>query len=301
MIEGDEGAAAMPSSDELFASAVADTPVEKTPEPSAEEPKGPTRDEHGRFAAKQQEEAETPTAEAPAVEAAAPAEEPKPETAPAPVADRTPGPVPYDRFREVIEQNRQLMTLLQRQQQPHPTVTAQPAEPVDPVAALFEDPDTYLAKQVETRTSELQKQLEAQREEFSRFRAEQTHGRETVQAAYDALNIAIVEGRIDRDAALAALNKSADPFGEIVKWHEHALDQSDPTRVLKRQLAAMPESDRAAFLAQFGAGPAQQPSQQAPAPVVKLPPSLNRQTGASGNAASADMTSDAIFRHAVGK
>jgi hypothetical protein len=288
MIDGDEGAAEMPPSEELFASAVADEPVKETPEASTEEPKGQPRDDNGRFAAKQPE---------------APVEEPKPEQAPAPVADKGPGPVPYDRFREVIEQNRQLMTLLQRQPQPQPAAPVQPAEPVDPIAALFENPDAFLAKQVESRTAELQKQLESQREEFSRFRAEQTHGREVVETAYKALDNAILEGRIDRDAALAVLKKSSDPFGEIVRWHEQMLDQSDPTRALKRQLESMPEDARAALIAQFGASPAaQQPAPQTPTSVVKLPPSLNRQTGASASAApSGDMSSDAIFRYAVGK
>ena len=296
MSEENEGAAAMPSSEDIFASAVAETTAESSPEADD----GPPRDEHGRFSAKQPEEATEVEAETPQTEEAPQADEQKNEVEPVAAQEKGPGPVPYDRFREVIEQNRQLMQLLQRQTSSQPTVQQENKQPqVDPIDMILNDPGAFVGQQIDPVRDELRQV----REEFSRLSATTKHGEEKVTAAYKALDDAIRDGQMNGEQVRSHLQQSRDPYGEIVAWHEAEQDRADPSRALRRQIESMPEDARKAFLGQFGLNPSQTQQQNQPSPsVVKLPPSLNRQTGASSNAADqADMSSAALFRHAVGK
>ncbi len=207
--------------------------------------------------------------------------------------------MPYDRFREVIEQNRQLMQVLQRQPATVQEQKPAPKEQVDPIDLILSDPGAFVGQQLDPVRDELRQT----REDISRLAAYAEHGKDRVTDAYNALDAAIKSGQMGPEQVRDHLQNSRHPYAEIVAWHDQMQDRADPSRALKRHIESMPEDARKALLAQFGVSDSPPAPQAPPATsVVKLPPSLNRQTGASGTAVSqADMSSDAIFRHAIGK
>lgn len=184
--------------------------------------------------------------------------------------------------RRMQEQNAQLMQMLQRQgavQSPQ-----QPEAAKDPVQ-LWEDPEKWGQTMVQPVISEVQQT----REFYSRRLAEQSHGAEKVNEAYAALDGAISRGEIDRDAVLASLSRSMDPYGDIMGWFDN-----QPANAEKRLREKIMEELRAS-----GQIPAQgQPEQHKPPSAAPSLPSLNRAIGNAGATQSSSITDEDIFNAA---
>lgn len=273
---------------ELFEAAMSDAPAQDTaPEPIAEAPEQPAvaRDEHGRFAPKAADEAAPEQAEEAQTAEAAPAEQ----------ATR-PGFVPSSRLKEEADARRaekdradrlerMLTQMLEKQAQP-----AAAAEPA-PKPELWDDPDQWVNGHLGTVKTEVQQT----REFFSRKFAEQVHGADKVKEAYAALDAAVGKGELNRDQVLAQLQKSMDPYGDIMGWYEASAPQRDPESYKQKIIAE--------YLATQG-GQAAQPAQAAQpgtASVVRIPTSLNRTTSGAPNtpAGEGDMSDAALFANAM--
>jgi hypothetical protein len=279
-----------PDDQELFNSAVSNEPAEATPpEPvvpsTAPEPAAQARDESGRFAASETND----SAEA------APAEQPgKPEPA-----------IPPARLREEAEarrraeaDNAELRSQLRMLMERVPAPQAQPAaEPVDPVTALFENPDQWVGQHLGT----VQNEVQQTREFYSRRFAEQQHGADKVQAAYQALDTAINSGKIDGAQVKATLAKSMDPYGDIMAWHGRQAAETALSSV-GNDLEAYNQKIIADYLAsQQQAGQSNTaPAQAGSGTIVKLPPNLNRMTSAaSDNGATQDIDGQELFNSTI--
>jgi len=244
-----------------------ESPVEATPEPETKP--AIARDEAGRFAERQIED------EGQAGDPATAGTEPK-------------EPPPH-RFREVSERARAAEAraaelerlLIQATQARQPEAKAEPA----PKPEFWENPDDWVGNQLNPVKTEVQQT----REFFSRKLAEQAHGAEKVDTAYKALDEAIRSGQMDRNAVLAHLQRSMDPFGDIMKWHgEHSI---------RSEIGNDPEAYKQKIIAEYQAsqqaGQSTTASRQAASgTVVKLPPNLNRMTSAASTAAGGDQESD---------
>ncbi len=246
----------------------AEAPVEQ--EPQTQERK---RDEHGRFAKREEEEA--PEEAEPEAEAQEDAK-----------ADPTNGlsrrlKEEADK-RRAVEQEREFwrQQALQAAQQRQAPQQPQQQEQIDPVAQMLADPEGYI-----------QQRMFAQTEQMSRRFAEVQHGPEKVSEAYSALQQAINSGQINGQAVVSDLQKSNDPFAMIMSWHERNLDAQDPTRALARQLESMPEDQRAAFLSKF-APQSPAPAQPTGRTAIVTPKSLTRATNVASDAVTDNMMPD---------
>lgn len=269
-----------PTDQELFDSAIANEPAQDLPvEPSAQSEAAPdtNRDDKGRFAPRE-------AAEARAEEPAPSAEQP----------EKQGGRVPSGLLREEKENRRRLeaelaelrgqMKAFQQFQQPKPTVQPQ----LDPIESLLADPDNWAKQQLNPVSEELRQT----REFYSRKDAIREHGAEKVDEAYRALDAAINSGAVNRDAVLAELNRSMDPFGDIMNWYGRHKILSDP-EAYERQIIEK-------FLASQNQQPATAAQTQQPAgsTIVRLPQSLNRATSAASSNAGGggdDVSDAALF------
>lgn len=297
---------------ELFESAMATEPAQATAPENVDQPlldnAGAPRDEKGRFAAAnpaadEQKAEETPRAEKAEDQEQKPAERKEP---------------PEFRFREVSEakrmaeekaaaleaQNRQLLSMLQQfnQQPQQRTPAQQPPEALDPVDALLTDPEKWAKQQLDP----VAEQVRQTREFYSRRLAEQAHGADKVQAAYTALDAAISSGQLSRDAVLADLSKSMDPYGDIMNWHSEQVTRqkvgNDPDAFFSRTLEErLSDPAFAAQLVEKLTGQArQQPQGGNGRPAIDIPPSLSRMTSAApAVVAAGDMTDASIFDNAL--
>lgn len=268
-----------PSDQELFDSAISNEPVQEAPaEPAVQPEAAPdtSRDEKGRFAPRE-------AAEAPAEEPAQPVEQP----------EKQDGRVPSGLLREEKENRRRLeaelaelrgqMKAFQQLQQPKPPVQPQ----LDPIDSLLSDPESWAKQQIDP----VAEQLRQTREFYSRREAIREHGAEKVDEAFKALDAAIRSGAENRDHVMAGLNRSMDPFGEIVAWFERHKIISDPAayekQIIEKYLASQAQQP----------APAAQAAQASGSTVVRLPPSLNRATSAASSNApgGGDDVSDAAL------
>lgn len=243
-------------------------PEAETPEtPEAEQPSGPVRDEHGRFAPKGDEEAEQ-------------IEQPEAEQGAEPEHNAPIGAVMAERRKaqaaqaerdnlaqQLAEMRGQMSVLMQQRQQPE-----KPKEEPKPRPQLWDDPDQWGETLIGERLSPIQEQLAEMTFRTSRAEAIAEFGRDTVTAAQEAVKAAVQAGQLNGEAVKAQLSKSRDPVGDVVRWH-----QSSPA-VQETSLRTKLEAE---ILAKYGIDPAQQQGQPVnpaiPAkPLVKMPPSLNR-------------------------
>lgn len=245
------------------------TPVTEGHEEQAEQPDGRLRDEHGRFAPK--DEPEQPEDEEGRPE---PDDEPEGEHN-APVASV----VAERRKRQAAESERndlaskvaelsgQISVLMQQRNQPQQQVP--PPEP-KPRPQMWDDPDQWGQSLVEERLSPVQQQIAEMTFLASEGRALARYGVATVDAAQEAVKAAVASGQLDGPAVEAQLRKSRDPVGDVVRWH-----QNSPAV----QETSLREKLRAELMAEFGIDPnapkSPTPSQQRN-PSVRLPPSLSR-------------------------
>lgn len=169
---------------------------------------------------------------------------------PAPTTDAPPAKddaVPAWRLREEAERRRELEREAAELRKFKETVEAERKKQEGPKSLYeAEDPDAYLGDKVRAELDPVQKAIQEAREEtrktrefYSQREAIRTHGAEKVDAAYKALDAAINGGTLNRDAVLADLAASMDPFGDIVAWHKrHTLLTeigNDPEAYRQRQ------------------------------------------------------------------
>lgn len=183
----------------------ANAPVTTESAPAApEEAAGASRDDQGRFAAKQTEAAVA---------------EPEVPAAPAPTPQPS-GHVPIQALdaergkRKELEERydrdmRELRDQLSRLSTP-----PKPTEPPKPPPALWDDPDGYLQHQL----SPVQQQMQEMREVLQETQAIGVHGAAKVQAAKQAAEALF---NTPQGAALGReLMAGGNPFDNLVKWHE---------------------------------------------------------------------------------
>lgn len=157
-------------------------------------------------------------------------------------------------FRREQEQMRGLISqLVSRLPQNQPQ---QQTEEVDRFSQLVADPDAYLGQQL----TPIMAEIARTREVYSRRDAERAHGADKVQEAYQALDQAIRAGKLNGNAVRAQLQRSVDPYGEIMEWHRNYQIVSDPDTYR----AKMEQEIEARLLEKYGLGQGQ-PAQKAQA------------------------------------
>lgn len=299
-MSADSDSMTAPDDREMFDAAVAETPAE--PEPREAEPEkpeadtGPTRDERGRFASKAEREAEAEKAEA---------EQP----------ERQPeqrGSIPPARLREEAEARRRAEDALATQQRLFQEEMAalrrdlsllrQPAQPrPEPIKPpdLIEDPDGY-------RSFVMQ---EAQRE-YRKNRIDETFedardaNPEGFEKAWDAIQ------RAPRPV-VDEIIKAPNPGKALMRWHNQqvALAEvgTDVDSYRKRiadeaRQAALNDPEFRRQVLEAARAEAGQPANR-PNNVTKLPPSLNRATGARSNENddNTPMSDTELFRHVTSR
>lgn len=189
--------------------AASEQPVtEESQEPTSEqeEAKSQPRDEHGKFAPKEQPEPEKSEGEKPKGQVPQQALHAARQKANA-EAERA-----ADLERQLAELRGQVSVLTQQRQQPEPK-----KEPEQP-KTIWDDPDGYVASQM----TPIQQQLAERTFTMSMELAQLRHGEETVQFASDALKQAIQSGQENGKAWVDRLTKSPNPIGEIVNWHKNS-------------------------------------------------------------------------------
>lgn len=227
----------------------------------------PNRDDNGRFAANPVE----PEAPAqPNVEAT-----PQPETHAENKGGVPVGAVQAEREKRQAAQHEaetlrrelaELRGMVMARQQP----AAQPQQPTAP-ASIWDDPDTYLASQI----NPVQQELQQTREMLMEMQASQTHGAEVVAAAKEAAKslFGTPEGK-----AIAA--KGGNIFDNVVQWHKqqqaYARVGSDPDAWLNSEIEKRLSDPT--FLAQAveRARGGAQAAVSRTNPVTNVPPSLSR-------------------------
>jgi hypothetical protein len=269
--------------EELFNSAISDEPIEPVTAEPVIEPEAQPRDDHGRFA---QKEPETVAAK------------PEPQ-------GKDEAHVPSWRLREVREEadrriaeaearwQRQIEQL-QRQNQPKP----EPAKVPD----VFEDPNGFLQHGVSQAIDPIKSEVQQTREYFSRMMAEEKHGPEKVQAAYDWIKQGMDRGDPEAVTAYQRAMRSMHPYGELIKAHQqqsvYQQIGSDPNAWFEKELEKrLSDPQFAAAQLQKIQNSVRDPQAQG---IVKLPPSVGRI--ASSKAASedaGDMSDASLFAHAM--
>lgn len=280
---------------ELMAGDGESMPVETTPEVQQEQQPEPsqTRDEHGRFATKAEEQPvseQTEVQQQPETHAengkgipvkAVQEEREKRQAAQAESAELQ---------RKLAELQGQMSVLMQ-QRQP----VQQPQQEQQP-ASIWDDPDSYLKSQM----TPVQQQMADMREFMSENLAIQAHGAETVNAAKAAIEQAARTP--DGQQVIARLMQSRHPFEELVQWHKRQTTLSmvgnDPQAWFQQEferkmadpafMAQVMEKTRTAATANVNRSQ----------PVTNIPPSLSRLPGGTNAAEDSDMSDAALFAHA---
>lgn len=281
--------------EELFNSAMTEAApeIEAPAEPEVIDG-GQSRDEHGRFAAKAENEPEATS---------------DPEAA-APQTAKDEAHVPSWRLREVNDAReaaeRRAREIEDRYQRELADLRSRlPKQEAQTAPDLYEDPNGFVGHNVRQAVDPIKSEIGQMREYFSRRDAEREHGAEKVQAAFAWLE----EGSASRDPERFAIYQKAmqsmHPYGEIVKAHQErqVLQQigSDPQKWFETSLEQKLQSDpqfAASLLQKIQQTARGAPQQQGS--TVRLPPSLNRIASAQSAAdASGDMSDASLFENAM--
>jgi hypothetical protein len=247
----------------------AEPQIEESPEPVVNE--GPSRDEMGRFAPK--------------------AAEPEPQEAPQaqPEARESNG-IPSWRLKEEADRARAAEERYNQNQRELAELRAQIAqfqkqsEPPKAVPDIFEDANAFVGHNVSTaidpikqEIAELRAERLREREEYSRARAIEAHGAESVEAAYQW----VAQGMNSRDPLVKAIYDRAmasfDPYASLIDSHKKQKIASDPDAYFNARLAER-NRDPAFQAEQMQAF---RVSAQSRPPTVKLPPSLSKVSSAA--------------------
>jgi hypothetical protein len=295
---------------EMFDSALSDTPVETVVETPQEKPQEPTqqatdtrqRDEKGRFAPKTEQEppkVETPVEQPQSAQTEQPA---------APEKER--GEIPAWRLREEADAKREAIARAEtanreleetrRQfaamQQQFGTLQRQLQEKASPPPDMFADPEGYQRHQAQTFQQQLRQRDVQTSEMFARLK----FGDEVYDKAEKALESHI---RLSpNDPIIQVLQSSAQPAFEMVRWFQQ---QETQKRLAGKSIDDLLKEEREnalndpAFLAK-----AIEKAKATATPVQPQAnsniPSLNRTTAAASDAAMTGDESDAgLYRAAL--
>lgn len=172
----------------------------------------------------------------------------------------------------------------------------QPLTPKEEAKApdFWEDPTAF----VQGALTPVQQQMQQQREQFSKMLAVQAHGKETVDAAYQALGSQLQSGNPAAQAEYQTIMKSEHPFDALVGWHKRQqtlqMVGNDPNAWLEAELEKRlaDPAQQAKIIERLKAVAAANTDRSNP--VTNLPPSLSR-LPAGGNTAQDNDTSDAAL------
>lgn len=269
-------------------------PENPAPQNPAAEPAGQPRDDHGRFASQQEQE----TAQQP--EAAPQGEQPAASSPAAPPAQPQDGYVQIGALHAAREEARaareqaqlaqqqvaQMMAFFQQGQQQPAAPPPPPVEPPDP----FGDPQGWLKhnlgselKPINERFQTFEQTWQSDRqnllEKVSRLEAQSVYGREAVDTAFKALKSG-VEARDPVSIALAqAFDRSPDPYGYLVRWHQTASPAAPPQQAQGQPQPqpppappSAPQNMPSSFAAAANGGPRSAPAWSGPKPLSEIFP-----------------------------
>lgn len=299
---------------DLFQGAVAEEAPVKEEQSTAER----ERDEKGRFVAK----AETPpeaTAEPEKVEQPAQPKEAKIETPPEqPKTEHQDdgGNVPSWRLRELREardaeaaranqeaqQRYALQAQLQQMQDELRKLQQPKQEPVD----FYADPEKALQQHLTPMQQQMQTFMADMTLQMSRTAAIAQHGVDKVAEMEKAVAEAMQHNHPDMQTLAMQMRASKDPAGVAMNWYQRSKlveETGGDIAAYKAKVLeeAMKDPQFQAKVVELIKG---QPVNGAkPAPVVQLPPSLNRapSAGQSNSADDGDMSDRALFRNAMAR
>lgn len=274
---------------ELFDSALSNEPVEQVavdePAPEQQVDDGQPRDDQGRFA-------------------------PKGETEP--VAAEPQGKeeayVPSWRLREMREEREATERRFQESQAQWQRQIAElqaklPKEEPKPAPDVFENPNEFLQHGVRQAVDPIKSEVQQTREFFSRMMAEEKHGADKVQAAYDWVAKGMAERNPEVVSAYQRAMQSMHPFGEIVTAHQQraVYDQigSDPNAWFEKELEKRLADPKFASV-QLQKIQQSVRGEQQPGNMISLPPSIGKTPSArSASDDAGDMSDGSLFAHAM--
>ena len=296
-------------SKELFQGAIAEEPKSETTEEPKSDPEQP-RDEHGRFAPKDEAKVEVKAEEVKTEAKVEIKEPPKDET-----KDDQNGQVPSWRLREVREareaaerraeeatrQGYNLQAEIQQMRAELAKLQQPKQEPVD----FFANPEQALQQHltpIEAKFAQLESQVTLN---MSRAMALARHGAPAVTDMETAVAKAMQQNNPEMHMLAAQMRESSDPVGVAMQWHKRSkvmeLTGGDPDKYRQKILddALKDPTFRKQVIESVRAevGGTANPS------TIKLPPSLSRATGsgASNEADDGDASDRALFQDAVSR
>lgn len=216
----------------------------------------------------------------------------------------TPEPaIPPSRLREEAEARRAAereaaelrgrLAAFEARQQPQPQQVQQTKD-------FWEEPDEYFKNLINPVQQTLQSELQQQREVFSKMLAEQIHGKDTVDAAYQAFAQQFQANPNAFAGQYHQFMRSENPYGALVGWHkqQQVLQEvgNDPTAYRARLLAdALKDPEHLKAALAHAQSTAQQSGNTIAKPAVSSLPSLNR-VGATALPDNAnEMSDDELF------
>lgn len=173
-------------------------------------------------------------------------------------------------------------------------------EPKAPVPSLYEDENAFVDHRANQAIEPVKSEIARLREFYSERDAIRDHGAEKVNAAYDAMDKALIQGDPDATAARQRMYNSLDPFGEMVKWYKrHSVLSTigdDPDAFVDRKIEErLKDPTYQAKVLERIRGTAQ----TRPSTVTPLPPSLNRATSAATLSGDDDESDAGLLQSAL--
>jgi len=203
------------------------------------------------------------------------------------------------------QQMREFMAASRPAQAPQPTT-----EKPDPFVRLMDNPADFLGETTRPLLEPIQAEVRQLREFYSQREAVREHGQDTINAAFDAIHQAALQGDPEAQAVAARVKdpRNLDPYGELVKGHKRlqavqrvgndpdAWFQNNLTESLKDPAFSTKVLEMIRGQAASAANPAARPSSP---PVVSLPPSLTRVSGFSPAAGDDDLSDAGLYASAT--
>lgn len=280
---------------ELFSGAVQDTAPEPVNEP--DEPQERSRDEKGRFVAKEEE--------APPEPVAVPEQQPEPqEKAEIPSWRLREMREERDAARQAVEQERQRAWHLEQQFNNLQAQLQQNAPQPDPVN-IFEDPDKALQQRFQPFEQRLNTTVQSLTLRASRAEAVAEFGKQSVSEMEKFIEQQSVAGNPKLQLLAAQMKQSDHPVGVAMEWYQGeklVRDTGGDLNAYKNKILeeAMQDPSFQSKVLEAARGQAQQQTQTRPN--IQLPPSLNKVGSANVAAADDYDQSDAgIFNYAMAR
>ena len=183
----------------------------------------------------------------------------------------------------------------QVEEQATPPAETQEEEPPKP--DIWENPDGFLQQAL----SPFEQKMKAHEERISYMLAVQEHGKEKVDAAYEAFDQALGSDPSLR-AEYQRIMQSQFPHDALVAWHRQHQNRTmvgdDPMKWFEGEFEKRlsDPKEQAKILERIRGGV--QPNGQKP--VTQLPPSLQRLPAGGNLPDDGDMSDEALFKQAIG-